>query len=239
MRRNRSYWELRAEQIMDRVFEPLEGSPARQKTIVTPTLTPSIPSKPAAKRWQLTTPTALLIGLTLASAVAAMFSMLLWRSWMQARQDLHQERQLLVLERLRELGPISPPNPTLIQLPPPLPPQLLPPSEANLPELDAGSFETAERNPEPIRVPIRVPIPAKPAAASTTNTATPPLPELLGVVQVPGRGSTAIFNTSNGSVTAAIGDAIGNSGWRLQSASNDQAQISRQGVIHQLSLSSR
>ena len=210
MRRNRSYWELRAEQIMDRVFEPLEGSPARQKTIVTPTLTPSIPSKPAAKRWQLTTPTALLIGLTLASAVAAMFS-------------------------LRQLGPISPPNPTLIQLPPPLPPQLLPPSEANLPELDAGSFETAERTPEPIRVPI----PTKPAAASTTNTATPPLPELLGVVQVPGRGSTAIFNTSNGSVTAAIGDAIGNSGWRLQSASNDQAQISRQGVIHQLSLSSR
>ncbi|NBR44993.1 MAG: hypothetical protein EBT85_08050 [Synechococcaceae bacterium WB5_2B_268] len=231
MRRNRSYWELRAEQIMDRVFEPLEGSPAHQKTIVTPTLTP----KPAAKRWQLTTPTALLIGLTLASAVAGMFSMLLWRSWMQARQDLHQERQLLVLERLRQLGPISPPNPTLIQLPPPLPPQLLPPSEANLPELDAGSFETAERTPKPIRVPI----PTKPAAASTSNTATPPLPELLGVVQVPGRGSTAIFNTSNGSVTAAIGDAIGNSGWRLQSASNDQAQISRQGVIHQLSLSSR
>lgn len=231
MRRNRSYWELRAEQIMDRVFEPLEGSPAHQKTIVTPTLTP----KPAAKRWQLTTPTALLIGLTLASAVAGMFSMLLWRSWMQARQDLHQERQLLVLERLRQLGPISPPNPTLIQLPPPLPPQLLPPSEANLPELDAGSFETAERTPKPIRVPI----PTKPAAASPSNTATPPLPELLGVVQVPGRGSTAIFNTSNGSVTAAIGDAIGNSGWRLQSASNDQAQISRQGVIHQLSLSSR
>ena len=231
MRRNRSYWELRAEQIMDRVFEPLEGSPAHQKTIVTPTLTP----KPAAKRWQLTTPTALLIGLTLASAVAGMFSMLLWRSWMQARQDLHQERQLLVLERLRQLGPISPPNPTLIQLPPPLPPQLLPPSEANLPELDAGSFETAERTPKPIRVPI----PTKPAAASTSNTATPPLPELLGVVQVPGRGSTAIFNTTNGSVTAAIGDAIGNSGWRLQSASSDQAQISRQGVIHQLSLSSR
>ena len=84
-----------------------------------------------------------------------------------------------------------------------------------------------------------MPIPTKPAAAGTSNTATPPLPELLGVVQVPGRGSTAIFNTSNGSVTAAIGDAIGNSGWRLQSASNDQAQISRQGVIHQLSLSSR
>jgi hypothetical protein len=235
VRRNRSYWELRAEQIMDRVFEPLDSRPAGKKTIVTP----SIPSKPAAKRWQLTTPTALLIGLTLASAVAAMFSMLLWRSWMQARQDLHQERQLLVLERLRQLGPISPPNPTLIQLPPPLPPQLLPPSEANLPELDAGSFETAERTSEPIRVPIRVPIPTKPAAAGTSNTATPPLPELLGVVQVPGRGSTAIFNTSNGSVTAAIGDAIGNSGWRLQSASNDQAQISRQGVIHQLSLSSR
>lgn len=61
---------------------------------------------------------ALVIGLTLVSAVAGLFSMLLWRSWMEARQDLHQERQLLVLERLRQLGPLSAPNPTLTAPPP-------------------------------------------------------------------------------------------------------------------------
>jgi ABC-type branched-subunit amino acid transport system ATPase component len=65
------------------------------------------------------------------------------------------------------------------------------------------------------------------------------MPELLGVVQVPGRGGTAIFNTTTGSVTAAIGENIGSSGWHLQSVANDQAQIIRQGIVRVLSLSSR
>ena len=219
---------------MDRVFEPLEGSAARSKTLTATALGEKQKQNPSLTRWKLTTPIALMVGFSLAAAVAGMFSILLWRSWIQARQDLNQERQLLVLERLRQLGPISPPNPSLIQLPPP---------EPQLSAAESSWFEA----PAPIRVPIPANTPAAQAPPPTpnqvsspiTNPASMPMPELLGVVQVPGRGGTAIFNTTTGSVTAAIGENIGSSGWQLQSVANDQAQIIRQGIVRVLSLSSR
>jgi hypothetical protein len=222
-RRNRSYWELRAEQIMDRVFEPLDGTATRQKTINTtsienPKSTPVVELK---REWKLTTPIALLVGLSLASFVAVGFSLMLWRSWMQAREDLHQERQLLVLERLRQLGPISAPNPSLT----PAPVGAIAELPIQLGEENSSWIEA----PAPIRVPLPSPSPA----------AQEQVPELLGVVQVPGKGGTAIFNTATGSVTAATGENIGKSGWQLQSVTNDQAQISRQGVVRVVNLSNR
>jgi len=206
---------------MDRVFETLEPSGSRAESPRTEPLSalPSASPKPP----RLSTPVALVIGLTLVSAVAGLFSMLLWRSWMEARQDLHQERQLLVLERLRQLGPLSAPNPTLTA-PPPQPAPQLPPANP-----EPGWFEPV--------APIRVPVPtARPAAQAPAPL---PLPELLGVVQVPGRGGTAIFNTATGSITAAVGETIGSSGWQLQSVASDQVQVSHQGLVRSLSLSGR
>jgi hypothetical protein len=206
---------------MDRVFETLEPSGSRAESPRTEPLSalPSASPKPP----RLSTPVALVIGLTLVSAVAGLFSILLWRSWMEARQDLHQERQLLVLERLRQLGPLSAPNPTLTA-PPPQPAPQLPPANP-----EPGWFEPV--------APIRVPVPtAQPAAQAPAPL---PLPELLGVVQVPGRGGTAIFNTATGSITAAVGETIGSSGWQLQSVASDQVQVSHQGLVRSLSLSGR
>jgi hypothetical protein len=206
---------------MDRVFKTLEPSGSRAESPRAEPLSalPSASPKPP----RLSTPVALVIGLTLVSAVAGLFSMLLWRSWMEARQDLHQERQLLVLERLRQLGPLSAPNPTLTA-PPPQPAPQLPPANP-----EPGWFEPV--------APIRVPVPtARPAAQAPAPL---PLPELLGVVQVPGRGGTAIFNTTTGSITAAVGETIGSSGWQLQSVGTDQVQVSHQGLVRSLSLSGR
>jgi hypothetical protein len=56
-------------------------------------------------------------------------------------------------------------------------------------------------------------------------------------VQVPGRGGTAILNTTTGSITAAVGETIGSSGWQLQSVGTDQVQVSHQGLVRSLSLS--
>jgi hypothetical protein len=72
---------------MDRVFETLEPSGSRAESPRAEPLSalPSASPKPP----RLSTPVALVIGLTLVSAVAGLFSMLLWRSWMEARQDLH------------------------------------------------------------------------------------------------------------------------------------------------------
>jgi hypothetical protein len=128
-----------------------------------------------------------------------------------------------VLERLRQLGPLSAPNPTLTA-PPPQPAPQLPPANP-----EPGWFEPV--------APIRVPVPtAQPAAQAPAPL---PLPELLGVVQVPGRGGTAIFNTATGSITAAVGETIGSSGWQLQSVASDQVQVSHQGLVRSLSLSGR
>jgi len=206
---------------MDRVFETLEPSGSRAESPPAEPLSALPSASPRPPR--LSTPVALVIGLTLVSAVAGLFSMLLWRSWMEARQDLHQERQLLVLERLRQLGPLSAPNPTLTA-PPPQPAPQLPPANP-----EPGWFEPV--------APIRVPVPtARPAAQAPAPL---PLPELLGVVQVPGRGGTAIFNTATGSITATVGETIGSSGWQLQSVASDQVQVSHQGLVRSLSLSGR
>jgi len=220
---------------MDRVFETLEPSGSRAESPPAEPLSalPSASPKPP----RLSTPVALVIGLTLVSAVAGLFSMLLWRSWMEARQDLHQERQLLVLERLRQLGPLSAPNPTLTAPPPQPAPQLPQPAAPQQQPLQ----QQPPANPEPgwfePVAPIRVPVPtARPAAQAPAPL---PLPELLGVVQVPGRGGTAIFNTATGSITAAVGETIGSSGWQLQSVASDQVQVSHQGLVRSLSLSGR
>jgi len=212
---------------MDRVFETLEPSGSRAESPRAEPLSalPSASPKPP----RLSTPVALVIGLTLVSAVAGLFSMLLWRSWMEARQDLHQERQLLVLERLRQLGPLSAPNPTLTAPPPQPAPQQQPLQQQPPANPEPGWFEPV--------APIRVPVPtARPAAQAPAPL---PLPELLGVVQVPGRGGTAIFNTATGSITAAVGETIGSSGWQLQSVASDQVQVSHQGLVRSLSLSGR
>jgi hypothetical protein len=60
----------------------------------------------------------------------------------------------------------------------------------------------------------------------------------VGVVQIPGGGGSAIFQLGISSTSAAVGEAIGNSGWRLQSASGESAVIERAGEQRRLSISS-
>ena len=56
-----------------------------------------------------------------------------------------------------------------------------------------------------------------------------PMPQLTGVVQGPGGNSSAIFQLGTTSLSAGIGENIGNSGWRLDSISGGGAVISQQG----------
>jgi hypothetical protein len=68
-------------------------------------------------------------------------------------------------------------------------------------------------------------------------TATP-IPELLGVVQIPGKPGSAIFQVGGSSANAMTGEAIGGSGWRLVSTAGDSAVIERAGVSRRVSISS-
>ena len=200
---------------MDRVFEPVAP-------VVTKVAEAQAAETPATRQRLSARPhtlVALLLAVSLVSCTAAGVALLLWRQWLSARHDLRQERQLQLLERLG-----------------PLPSQALPKAE---PPAVA---------PLPVAAPIRVAIPAElpplaplPAAATAAAAAAEPqdLPELLGVVQVPGQAGSAIFNTKGGSVSSGVGEPIGATGWRLDTLGSDQVDISRNGLRRQLSLGGR
>ena len=169
-------------------------------------------------------------------------SVLLWRGWTEARQDLRQERNLRLLEGIRSLGSpaATPPAGGGDGLPPPPPAGATEPWIQELGELEARSAAAVA----PLQVPLNGTLQAPAPAASSTEpstTATAPsasAPELLGVVQIPGKPGSAIFQVGGGSTNALVGESIGSSGWRLVSANGDSAVIERGGVSRRVSISS-
>jgi hypothetical protein len=180
--------------------------------------------------------------------------------WNATQQALRQERNLLLVERLRALGPAAPApagaegaasatapaagDGVSASLPPPPPDE---PWMEELADLPSGGAPAAA----PLRVPVSSSI-AQPAPASSGGGGgSAPVevavssgggggdaPQLVGVVQVPGRGGSAIFQIGGTSTTAGVGESIGGSGWRLRSAAGDTAVIERGGQQRRISISS-
>lgn len=166
--------------------------------------------------------------------------------WNQQQLTLRQERNLVLLERLRNLGPAAGAGATGLagsgeseanaSLPPP------PPSEPWMEELAQLPADGA-----PAAEVLKVPFSAAIANRATTPLGPPPpvpggtadgLPQLVGVVQSQGRGSSAIFQIGGSSSNAAVGETIGGSGWRLRATAGDSAVIERGGQVRRLSISS-
>ena len=177
-------------------------------------------------------------GLTLAGGLG------LWHSWSEARNDLRQERNLRLLEGIRSLETSAAPaagstaGPGGEALPPP------PPNEPWIQEL--GQLNSgAGGGLTPLQVPLNgtLQAPAPPASSSASNPGSSSsssggcAPELLGVVQIPGKPGSAIFQVGGSSSNALVGESIGSSGWRLLSTAGDSAVIERSGVSRRVSIS--
>ncbi len=283
---SRAFWELKAEQVMDRVFADTTDSssvalidPAPIDVVVSeappqiPIPVPPLPRLPRAapappfwqKPWLLVLAALALVGIT--------SSVLLWRNWQMANKALDQERNLKMLERLRDLvppaaEPVAYPagvaaGMTTATLDPGLPPPPLDePWVQELAPLSGGS-DGPSSAARPLRVPvsgtITRPAPAASsggngwsvgdtvggssssrsaaAAASTAAPSSGPAPELMGVVQVQGRSGAAIFQVGGTTTNVSVGEPIGSSGWRLQSANGDTVVIESQGKQRQVSIS--
>ena len=200
---------------MDRVFaavNPLNGTAL--VAIAEPTAPAPAPIQEEAgvaappspwrqRRWWL-----LLGALCLLSSSAAVTAGLLWRGWMQARDELQHQRQLQLIERLKpasEPAPAPAPMPPLrVEIPPVIPP--------------AATLDPAGELPE--------------AAAASSAV----VPELLGVVKVPGRSGSAIFSTGGNSLSTGVGEPIGSSGWILEKVQADRVVIRQGNDTLQLSL---
>ena len=286
---SRAYWELKAEQVLNRVFEAapglasdgaidgatdgaidaegvieadraIEAEPAIEVEVLErPPQAPPAPAAPAAAAtagtaWPAPKASLVLAGIGITALIGAGSSLLLVGLWNQSQQALRQERNLLLLERLRQLGPLNAAassaaaadtadtgagTTTTAELPPP-------PAEPwmqDLASLPGNGAPTAE----PLRVPLDGRINAAPPAAigggsggSSSGSGGPSgsAPQLVGVVQVSGRSGSAIFQLGSGSTSAGVGESIGSSGWRLLSTSGDSAVIERAGEQRRLSIGS-
>lgn len=239
---SRAYWELKADQVLNRVLET--EAAIEVEVLERPPLHPSGPGvqnpDPPIQRSGLILSAVGVAGLILAGA-----ALLLVGLWSQSQQSLRQERNLLMLERLRNLGPVAAehtsPSPETSEatdgrqqqapsaegLPPP------PPSEAWMQELVTLPSSGAPA-PEPLRVPSSRAITDPPPLPPSVEAGDPP--QLVGLVQVPGRSSSAIFQVGTSSTTARVGETIGSSGWRLVSSSVDSALIERGGTQRRVSI---
>jgi len=222
---SRAYWNLRAEQVMDKVFDQEALNSARPNHLVPVDVDvhePPAPTPPPAQpnpTPSTTSPTPWLLLIVSGLAVAgAVNSGWLISSLLQSRGQLDQERNLLMLERLQTQA--SAPEPQVTQAPPAAEVAASDPD----PQLAPTSSITPRLALSPV-APQPLPVPAL-----------TPMPQLTGVVQGPGGNSSAIFQLDTTSLSAGIGESIGNSGWRLDAITSSGAVISQQGQQRTLSV---
>ena len=222
---------------MNKVFEiePLEP-------IAVAVHEPEVPSPPAvqpAAQQPVQSPppkpsTGLISLLTLVAVAGTVSSGWLLSDWQSSRRQLAQQRSLLMRERLQ--GPSSTQSVTAQatssqpedsdKFPPP------PPEPAWISELEPLTTEEIQLPPM-----TTTPTATAQLSAAPLNTAEQgPIPQLSGVVQGPGGNSSAIFQLGSNSFSAGLGEAIGNSGWVLDSVSEAGAVISRNGKQHNLAV---
>lgn len=296
---SRAYWELKADQMMNRIFDPegpidledsaplppeaaaAQGRPAGAPASAAgaaagagavPANGPAqrsggLQSAPAAARARSAAaaaapagpirtvrslgrerPAMLLSALGGIGLASLITSLLYLNHANQVQQSLRQERNLLLVERLRSLGPASPaaaapavaPAAAAIsaggeELPPP-PDEPWAEQLSQLPRGEAGGAAPLRVStlPAVVNAPSSAgadrdtPAPAAPSAA---------VPQLVGVVGAPGKAGSAIFQVGGSSSNVSAGETIGGSGWRLRSADGDTALIERGGEVRRVAIS--
>ena len=182
--------------------------------------------------------TGLITLLTVVAVSGTVSSGWLLSHWQSSRDQLAQGRSLLMLERLRNTSTqqqattqqgiprtaVAQPEGSAALSPPP-------PEPAWMSELEPLTLEEAQ-------LPAMATTPPATPITSTAITATPsgPMPQLTGVVQGPGGNSSAIFQFGASSFSAGLGEAIGSSGWVLDSVGEAGAVIRRNGQRHNLAV---
>lgn len=284
---SRAYWELKAEQMMNRVFDPdqtidlqvdpdVDATPHRppaggptpwtgrgQRPLTAQATGNDLPQQPVGTTghpkpsghpltpWLWLA----LAGMGLVSTISAL---LFVQQWTHLQRSLSQERNLLMVERLRSLGPANPePMASQVQvLTTPAPPNLeaVPRSQA----LVAPGAQVAESvaPPPPPEEPwmqqlselpqvapapaplLKVPLSPKLARAipATSPAVTVQVPQLVGLVAAPGKPGSAIFQIGTTSTSVNVGETIGGTGWRLRSTDAESALVEREGVARRLAI---
>ena len=213
---SRAYWNLRAEQVMDSVFDRETVTAPSQPHLVPvdvavhePTTKPSEPSeRRSPSTWLLP----LISGIAVAGVICSAW---LVSSLQRSRLELERQQNTALIEQLREQ----------------IAAQESRAKETATPE-DAS---VAIQSLEPLTLPIQRPLTVERLGNDQALAPREPTPQLTGVVKGPG-GSSAIFQLGQGSVSAGIGETIGGSGWVLIDVTDSGAVISHNNRIQTLSV---
>ncbi len=216
---SRAYWNLRAEQVMDRVFREQDKHLTPARLHVHESLKAKLP------QWQTLT----LTGLATTGLISSVW---LAHNWQASQAQLDRERNLLVMERLRKLPAASqtttggPSNSSSISA------QNTNAELAVLPQppLDPDWVQSLE----PVIVPIREETFSSNSSHFQENASE--VPVLVGVVHGPKGSSSAIFQLKQTSTSATPGENIGSSNWRLDSVNANGAVIKSQGQQRHLNI---
>ena len=214
---SRAYWNLRAEQVMDNVFDRGTATAPTQPGVVPvdvdvhePT---TKPSEPRERRSPSTWLLPLISGIAVTGVIGSAW---LVSSLQRSRLQLERQQSAALIEQLREQVAAQE-------------------SRAE----DTATSEDASiaiQSLEPLTVPIQQPLTVEPLGSDQALAPMPPVPQLTGVVKGPSGSSSAIFQLGQGSVSAGIGEEIGSSGWVLTDVTDSGAVISRNGQSQTLSV---
>ena len=211
---SRAYWNLRAEQVMDQVFDRETVTAPSQPHLVPVDVDVHEPTAPAPDR---RSPTPWLLPLMSGVAVAGVIcSAWLVSSLQRSHLELERQQSAALIEQLREQVAAQESRAE----------ETATPEEASM----------ALQSLEPLTVPIQQPLTVEPLSSDQALAPMRPIPQLTGVVMGPGGSSSAIFQLGQGSVSAGIGEAIGSSGWVLRKVTDSGAVISRNGQRQTLSV---
>ena len=212
-----AYWNLRAEQVMDNVFDRGTATAPTQPGVVPVDVDVHEPTtKPRGPR-ESRSPSTWLLPLISGIAVTGVIgSAWLVSSLQRSRLQLERQQSAALIEQLREQVAAQESR-----------------AEDTATPEDAS---IAIQSLEPLTVPIQQPLTVEPLGSDQALAPMPPLPQLTGVVKGPGGSSSAIFQLGQGSVSAGIGEAIGSSGWVLTNVTDSGAVISRNGQSQTLSV---
>ncbi|AII48166.1 hypothetical protein KR52_03205 [Synechococcus sp. KORDI-52] len=209
-----AYWNLRAEQVMDQVFERETATPPAQPHLVPVDVdvhepAAAVPDRRSAAPWLLP----LMSGVALAGVICSGWVV---NSLQRSRLDLERQQNVALIERLRD--------------------QLTAQEARSKERATPVDAAVAIQSLEPLTLPIQQPLPVESQTSDQTPAPIESTPKLNGIVQGPGGTSSAIFQLGQGSVSAGIGDAIGSSGWTLTAVTDSGAVISRNGLSQTLSV---
>ncbi|QNI83700.1 putative conserved membrane protein [Synechococcus sp. RS9907] len=219
---SRAYWNLRAEQVVDSVFDHETGTAQNQPHLVPvdvdvhePTTQPSEPSeRRSPSTWLLP----LISGIAVAGVICSAW---LVSSLQRSRLELERKQNADMIEQLREQVAA----------------QQNRAEEMATPEEASHAIQSLEPLTLPIQQPpIQQPLTVDPLNSEQGLVPMEPAPQLTGVVKGPGGSSSAIFQLGQGSVSAGISEAIGSSGWVLSEVTDSGAVISRNGQRQTLSV---